>query len=156
MLETSCVLAPFVDTPCSRVVGAGYNTRTMQLQWTGGPGAGFPECMPWDALCAWLKHGGCCCQLSPLGSPRFVPQSDDEVLHAVFASWNLLDALMYSHEPMAIFQTGYLRELQVRRMVQLVRRPGTRHIVPAPPWRRPLDGFSSAPAQRTSARPTPR
>jgi hypothetical protein len=70
MLETSCVLAPFVDTPCSRVVGAGYNTRTMQLQWTGGPGAGFPECMPWDALCAWLKHGGCCCQLSPLGSPR--------------------------------------------------------------------------------------
>ena len=63
----------------------------------------------------------------PLGSPRFTPVGSDELMHAIFASWNLLDALMYSLEPSATFQTGYLRELQVRRMVQLAKRPGTRH-----------------------------
>ena len=61
----------------------------------------------------------------PLGAPRFSPITDDELLTAVFASWNMLDALMFSHEPTAYFQTGYLRELQLRRMLQLARRPGT-------------------------------
>ena len=61
---------------------------------------------------------------APLGSPRFEPESEDEVLTAIFASWNLLDALMAVHEPASPYQTGYLRELQVRRMVQLVRQPG--------------------------------
>ena len=63
----------------------------------------------------------------PLGAPRFTPRTDGELMHSIFASWNLLDALMYSHETATIFQTGYLRELQVRRMVQLARRPRTRH-----------------------------
>ena len=50
-----------------------------------------------------------------------------EVLAAVFATWNFLDGLMYSHEPTAIFQTGYLRELQVRRMIEIAQRPETKH-----------------------------
>lgn len=57
-----------------------------------------------------------------LGSPRFVPSSTKEALTAIFAQWNLLDALMYIHTR-SNFATGYLRELQVRRMVQLVRPP---------------------------------
>lgn len=57
-----------------------------------------------------------------LGSPRFVPRSTKEALTAIFAQWNMLDALMYIHTRNN-FATGYLRELQVRRMVQLVRSP---------------------------------
>ena len=61
-----------------------------------------------------------------LGSPRFLPQSgraSDELLSSVFASWNLLDAQMYAHEPRSAFQTGYLREVQVRRMLKLILQP---------------------------------
>ena len=58
-----------------------------------------------------------------LGTPRLVPSSTEEALTAIFASWNLLDALMFQHMPSSPFQTGYLREIQLRRMVELVRRP---------------------------------
>lgn len=57
-----------------------------------------------------------------LGSPRFVPTGEPEVLKSIFATWNLLDAFMYQHDANR-YQTGYLREIQVRRMVQLVRAP---------------------------------
>ena len=63
---------------------------------------------------------------APLGSARFVPRDLDETMSAIFATWNVLDANMYSREPSATFMTGYLRELQLRRMVQLVRAPHVR------------------------------
>ena len=44
----------------------------------------------------------------------------------MWASWNLLDGLMFAHNPGMAFQTGYLRELQVRRMLELVRAPHVR------------------------------
>jgi hypothetical protein len=63
---------------------------------------------------------------STLGTARLVPRTEDETLQAIFASWNLLDGLMYQHMPNSPFQTGYLREVQLRRMVQLARAPHVR------------------------------
>ena len=60
------------------------------------------------------------------GEPRFVPGSVNESLIATFAVWNLLDATMHELSPEQNYQTGYVRELQLRRMVNLVRRPSVR------------------------------
>ena len=60
------------------------------------------------------------------GDPRFVTGSVNESLTATFAVWNLLDATMHELMPEQNYQTGYVRELQLRRMVQLVRRPEVR------------------------------
>ena len=57
--------------------------------------------------------------------PRFVANTTVEMLHATFTFWNLLDRVMLqsSHSN---YQTGYVREMQVRRMIQLVNAPGVR------------------------------
>ena len=74
-----------------------------------------------------------------LGEPRFVPrQGTSEVLHAVFTMWDVLDAVMFSASRLDtnenasaqaradilgrahLYQSGYLRELQLRRMLELV------------------------------------
>jgi hypothetical protein len=61
---------------------------------------------------------------APLGSDRFVPRGD-EVHVAIFEFWNLLDRNMATLEPIQRYQTGYVRELQMRRMVlELAQRPG--------------------------------
>eukprot|EP00966_Prymnesium_polylepis_P107152 2481446-Prymnesium_polylepis.1 len=59
------------------------------------------------------------------GMARFVP-AGDEVLGSIFTWWNVLDALMSVHS-MVPWQTGYMRELQLRRMLELVRAPSVRH-----------------------------
>ena len=62
-----------------------------------------------------------------LGQPRFVPQTDNELHTAIWTMWNVLDAQMYHHSVMSgrtggmRWQTGYFREVQARRMVQLAR-----------------------------------
>jgi len=77
-----------------------------------------------------------------LGEASFLPKSEEEAIPAIFASWNVLDALMWTLSRLPtndtsarrdgtvgrahMWQTGYVRELQVRRMVQLVREPGVR------------------------------
>lgn len=91
---------------------------------------------------------------TPLGAARFFPDSEEEALLGIFASWNMLDAQMYAmtrllrnesemyelkkrhgnslpasygREHVArhhLWQAGYLREVQLRRMVQLIRSPG--------------------------------
>jgi hypothetical protein len=58
----------------------------------------------------------------PLGMARFLPANMSELLPTVFATWNVLDAIMFALEPSEKYQTGYVRELQVRRMIQLIRR----------------------------------
>ena len=55
------------------------------------------------------------------GQPRFVPSSFEEVLHSTFALWDVLDAHMREYEPSHLYATGYVRELQLRRMLQLAR-----------------------------------
>ena len=60
------------------------------------------------------------------GKPRFVPGSVNESLIATFAMWNLLDASMHELSPEQNYQTGYVRELQLRRMINLVRQPSVR------------------------------
>ena len=60
------------------------------------------------------------------GEPRFVPGSVNESLVATFTVWNLLDATMHRLSPEQNYQTGYVRELQVRRMINLVRQPSVR------------------------------
>ena len=57
------------------------------------------------------------------GEARFVPGSVNESLSATYAIWNLLDATMHQISPEHNYQTGYVRELQLRRMVNLVRQP---------------------------------
>ena len=53
---------------------------------------------------------------------RFVPKDDTELLSSVFTMWNVLDGLMRRYEPTQEFQAaGYLRELQLRRMLQPTR-----------------------------------
>ena len=64
---------------------------------------------------------------SAWGVDRYRPRSLDEVFGAIFESWNLLDGIMrkFSLSP---FQTGYVREAQVRKMVELARATAsTRH-----------------------------
>lgn len=51
--------------------------------------------------------------------PRFVPNSTEEILHAAFTYWNVLDRVMLEHSH-SNWQTGYMREIQLRRMVRLV------------------------------------
>ena len=77
--------------------------------------------------------------LVPLGAAAFTARSEEEALLATFATWNMLDAIMFERSrlirdrkngSMSVnvgrahsWQTGYVREVQVRRMVQLVREP---------------------------------
>ena len=104
-----------------------------------------------------------------LGAARFRP-TDDEVLPAVFATWNVLDAIMYTHSKlvrnateaaatrrprefvgrMHAWQTGYLREVQLRRMVELVRQPHVQHCACAA--RRAPIAHARAPARPRACR----
>ena len=59
-----------------------------------------------------------------LGSPRFQPRDTNESLMSTFTMWNVLDAIMATAMPNYAWQTGYVRELQLRRMVQLAQLPG--------------------------------
>ena len=52
--------------------------------------------------------------------PRFVPSGPNETFSSIFTWWNLLDGLMLAHEPQHRFKDGYVRELQLRRMYELV------------------------------------
>ena len=52
-----------------------------------------------------------------LPAPRFTSAT----LVAIFTMWNELDLVMYRDAPLYSFQSGYVREVQVRRMVELVR-----------------------------------
>ena len=60
------------------------------------------------------------------GMPRYVPRSVNESLAATFTLWNLLDASMHKIAAEQNYQTGYVRELQVRRMVALAQHPSAR------------------------------
>ena len=65
-------------------------------------------------------------RLSPnddVRKPRFVPQTQNETFDAIFTWWNILDAMMRVHEPKHRFANGYVREMQLRRMYELVRTP---------------------------------
>lgn len=53
---------------------------------------------------------------------RFVPRTAEEVLTATLAFWNVLDRTMATHSK-SNWQTGYMREVQLRRMVQLASSP---------------------------------
>ena len=59
-----------------------------------------------------------------LGAARFIPGSLNETLTATYTMWNVLDAMMVVAMPAYAWQTGYVRELQLRRMVELARAPG--------------------------------
>jgi len=61
-----------------------------------------------------------------LGLPRFAPRTEAETMAAIYTWWNILDAEMYDHDAKYKYQTGYLREMQLKRMVQLVRETGAR------------------------------
>ena len=56
------------------------------------------------------------------GKSRFVPSTSNETLSAVFTFWNLLDGTMHATKDNGLYQTGYVREIQVRRMIDLVQR----------------------------------
>ena len=79
---------------------------------------------------------------TPLGAARYVVRSRGErarplVFDKIFTLWNELDAIMWNATNLAddkfggvgrvgrkhAWQTGYVRELQVRRMVELIREP---------------------------------
>ena len=55
------------------------------------------------------------------GAARFAPRSFDEALHGTFALWDVLDSMMRAYEPEYGYATGYVRELQLRRMVEIAR-----------------------------------
>lgn len=55
--------------------------------------------------------------------PRFVASDDNELFASIFTWWNLLDRVMLTHEPGSRFMAGYVREVQLRRMLQIVRQP---------------------------------
>lgn len=55
----------------------------------------------------------------PIGQPRFVARTREERLVATFAMWNVLDRVMATRSA-SNWQMGYIREVQVRRMLELV------------------------------------
>ena len=70
------------------------------------------------------------------GAARFVPEYS-EVFASIFTWWNALDALMATTADIP-WQTGYVREVQVRRMVALVQEaflewPIRSHTLISPP-----------------------
>ena len=56
---------------------------------------------------------------------RFIPNTTEEIMHATFTFWNVLDRVMWQSSR-SNYQTGYVREMQVRRMVQLVANPSVK------------------------------
>ena len=61
-----------------------------------------------------------------IGELRFVPLTNSELYSSIFTWWNLLDKQMFFYDANYAYQTGYIRELQLRRMVELVRQPAVR------------------------------
>ena len=59
--------------------------------------------------------------------PRFLPKNEDELLASIFTWWDLLDRIMLKYEPGSRYLAGYIREAQLRRMIQLVREPHVKH-----------------------------
>lgn len=63
--------------------------------------------------------------------PAYVPTSEQEVLISILSWWNLLDTLQRIHvqkgKTSAAYAPGHLKELQLHRMLQLVRQPGVRN-----------------------------
>ena len=59
-----------------------------------------------------------------VGAPRYVPSHGEDAAKAAFVWWNLLDAVMVEEQqglPVKNnYMTGYVRELQMRRMQQIV------------------------------------
>jgi len=71
-------------------------------------------------------QGGAVLVEAKLGAARFAPRSDSETMASIFTMWNVLDAIMALAMPQYAWQTGYVRELQLRRMVQLARQSDAR------------------------------
>ena len=104
----------------------------------GDPPRHHCTCAPWQRgglfrapgaeavpeLPSWLSEGAPRLIEGKLGQARFVPGSTNETLTATFALWNVLDAMMALAMPNYAWQTGYVRELQLRRMVELAKAPG--------------------------------
>jgi len=61
-------------------------------------------------------------QETEYGTGRFRPTNQDELYASIFTLWNVLDATMRTHDPKR-YQAGYVREIQLRKMMQLVSRP---------------------------------
>ena len=57
-------------------------------------------------------------------STRFEPRDSSELFSAIFTWWSILDSVMVSKLG-GNYASGYVRELQLRRMVQLVQTPQT-------------------------------
>ena len=55
-------------------------------------------------------------------TPRWRPEnaSSNALLSTIFTWWNLLDAQMAVHSPKYRWATGYMREIQLRRMMELI------------------------------------
>ena len=60
-----------------------------------------------------------------IGRLRFVAETDEEKLITTFGFWNVLDRIMFANSR-SNWQMGYVRENQVRRMIQLVSGPDIR------------------------------
>jgi len=54
-----------------------------------------------------------------MGAPRFVPGSFTETMSPIYSWWNILDAMMHAEDPRNNYQTGYVREIQMMRMVHM-------------------------------------
>ena len=81
----------------------------------------------------------------PLGVDRYAPRSESERIISIVSFWNILDRLMWNASRLIehgsstaratvgrrhLWQTGYMRELQLRRMLQLVQQHHSRHRRP--------------------------
>ena len=103
----------------------------------GNPPRHYCSCAPWHRGGLFRRPGSSPVKQLPeslrdpprlieakLGSARFIPKSSNETLTATYSMWNVLDAMMAFAMPTYAWQTGYVRELQLRRMVELARAPG--------------------------------
>ena len=83
-------------------------------------GADAPEYPPMPnstSIAALLGHSRL--QEAAVGRARFVPTNQPEIIAAVLTWWNVLDATMVSSGAGHFWQTGYVREVQMRHMVEI-------------------------------------
>ena len=71
---------------------------------------------------------------APLGAPRFVPGSFAETMSPIYSWWNILDAMMHTEDPRNNYQTGYVREIQMMRMVCIHPCPTPFIVLTRPPF----------------------
>ncbi len=73
-----------------------------------------------------MQHAVFLNETARVPEPRFIPQTHEQYLSAVYTLWNLLDHTMYQHRSKRpVYPYGYMRLVQLKAYSRLVWRNPT-------------------------------